>query len=169
MRRTRTLIGLLTVGALIWTAAPASATPPEIFRFSENNYDNPDVFQDECGEGVDLIGVFDVQGSETVFFDADGNPIRVLVHVVFNGELTRSDTGNTIKDPGRVTLEIDLVTGVETITGLIYNMVYPGMGTVFQNIGRRVLVPGEGPVFVAGPDDFLEGQFAFEEACNALA
>jgi hypothetical protein len=116
-----------------------------------------DLWEDECGPGIDLTGAFDVKGSETVFFDSDGTPSRLVVHVHFDGVITRSDTGHSLKDPGRIRFEVDFATGEETVTGLDYNIVVPGVGQVFQNVGRKVFVPGEVLVFNAGPNDFEAG------------
>jgi len=170
MRHTRMLAGLVTVLALVWGTLPALAVPPEIIRFEENNYDNPDVFEDECGDGVDLIGVFEVKESETVHFDADGNPIRVVLGIAFDGVLTRSDTGNSIKDKAHLTLDIDLVTGEVARSGIRFNLVYPGVGPVFQALGHIVWIEGmEEPIFTGGQfDAIFEDKVPFEEVCTAL-
>jgi hypothetical protein len=151
-------------------AMPADAARPEITRFSDDNAGNPDYWPNICGPGADMMGVFEVKGSETVFFDADGVPVQVIVHVNFDGVLTRVDTGNSVKDPGRITINVDLATGTQTITGLDYNMIYPGLGPVFQNIGRKVIA-GEELSFNAGPNDFeaFDPAETFEAACAALA
>ncbi len=170
MRRTRILAGLVMAITLMWGTVPALAVPPEISTFEENNHGNPDVFEDQCGEGIDLIGEFDLKVRETVYFDADGAPIRVIVHFKFDGVLTRSDTGNSINDPSRWTLDIDLVTGEVARSGMRANLVYPGTGPVFQAIGRIVFMEGvEDPIFTGGQFDAIDqGKHLFEEACTAL-
>jgi hypothetical protein len=162
------LVLLVAAFAMVMGAGPAWAAPPVIERFEDNNFGDPDYF--DCPDGGQLMGVFTVEGTETIHFDEDGNPVRLVVHEHFDGVLTRTDTGNSIKDPGRITIVVDLVTGEATVTGLWWNFTYPGLGSVFQVIGRSVFLPDvDGPVFKAGPGDFLDGLDLIEEVCKALA
>jgi hypothetical protein len=169
MRPKRVVVGVIAALAVFWSATPADAQAPVVTRFSDDNDDDPDVFEDACGPDADLIGVFERRGSESVYFDGDGRPIRVVIHDNFNGVLTRADTGNSIRDPGRVTIEFDLVTGAASFAGLQYNMVYPGVPPVFQFVGHVTFDPETDEFTSSGPNDFDSGKDPFEEACRTLA
>ena len=148
-------------------AAPANATPPE--RFTETAGDDY-TFEDECAPGVDLVGAFEETIDGTVFFDRDGDVVRIVEHISYRGTATRSDTGHTLTDRADYTLVFDPVEGTATLTGKNYNITYPATGPVFQDVGRRIfnLEPFD-VLFVAGPADFGEGLQPVPEVCGALA
>ena len=85
--------------------------------------------------------------------------------------MTRSDTGNTLRDPGRFVVTVDLTTGYLTIRGLYWNIVYPGVGQVYHSVGRSVFTGADlaERIFMAGHSDFAAGKDLFEEVCTALA
>ncbi|MDH4308730.1 MAG: hypothetical protein OEX04_14775 [Acidimicrobiia bacterium] len=161
------LAGILTVAL----GLPVSAAQPETGSYEVNNLDDPDVFGDACGEGADLVGVFEAKGRFEVFRDGEGNPTRIQFQEVFNGTFTRTDTGKSVRDPGRYTGIIDLVTGLETYQGSYWNIVYPGIGIVYHSVGRSVFTEPDfgNRIFQAGYSDVVNGKDLFTEVCDALA
>jgi hypothetical protein len=81
-RRFGRLLALLAfVSILGLVASPASARQPqrEVIRQAGS------FLVDDCGGGVLLTETFTEVATITTFFDASGNPIRVQVHVRFDG------------------------------------------------------------------------------------
>jgi hypothetical protein len=92
----------------------------------------------------------------TTFFDNAGNPIRVQVHVNFNGIITNSVTGQTLRDPGHHTIIIDLEEGTTTFAGMVFAITVPGKGIAVLDAGKVVFDAEVNVIFVGGPHQFLE-------------
>ena len=92
----------------------------------------------------------------TTFFDNAGNPIRVQVHANFNGIITNSETGRTVRDPGHYTITIDLPEGTSTYAGLVFAITVPGEGIAVLDAGKVVFDAEGNVIFVGGPHQFLE-------------
>lgn len=158
------------MAVLALSVTPASAQPPLVERFAESNLDSPDLFVDQCGDGIDLIGQFTVDIVDITYFDSTGEPVLLRSIVRFDGELTRSDNGNSLLDRYRLAVEVDFVTGEVTVSGLDAAITYPGDGIVYQTAGRRIEVLETGEIlFSAGPDDYLDGIQKFDQVCETLA
>ncbi|HLF90596.1 MAG TPA: hypothetical protein VI451_16735, partial [Anaerolineales bacterium] len=98
----------------------------------------------------------------TTFFDNAGDPVRVQVHVNFDGILTNSVTGQTLSDPGHFTITYDLQEDTITYIGLVFGITIPGQGIAVLDAGK-VVFQGEdveeNVIFEAGPHQFLhEGE-----------
>ena len=92
----------------------------------------------------------------TTFFDNAGNPIEVQVHSNFDGIITNSVTGRTVRDPGHFTITIDLQEGTTTYAGLVFAITVPGEGIAVLDAGKVVFDAEGNVVFVGGPHQFLE-------------
>ena len=92
----------------------------------------------------------------TTFFDNAGNAIQAQIHVNFNGVITNSVTGRTVRDPGHYTLTIDLQEGTSTYTGLVFAITVPGEGIAVLDAGKVVFDAEGNVIFVGGPHQFLE-------------
>jgi hypothetical protein len=92
----------------------------------------------------------------TTFFDNAGNAIQVQVHVNFNGVITNSVTGRTVRDPGHFTNTIDLQEGTSTYAGLVFGITVPGEGIAVLDVGKVVFDAEGNVIFVGGPHQFLE-------------
>ena len=90
------------------------------------------------------------------FFDNAGIPIRVQVHVNFNGTITNSETGRTVRDPGHHTVTIDLEEGTQTFAGMVFAITVPGEGIAVLDAGKVVFDAEGNVIFVGGPHQFLE-------------
>ena len=107
------------------------------------------------GFAVDLE--LDVTRRITTFYDAAGNPIRVVAHVTAAGTLTDPLTGISVPDNGHFTVTSDLVAGTRTFTGALRVDTAPGAGVVFHVSGKVEFGPDGSIQLEAGPHDDLDG------------
>ena len=112
-----------------------------------------------------LYTLFDERVTEVTFFDEEGNVTRVLDTFAVTGQFTNSKTGETFRDHAAGRVDLDVSTGVLSITqlGFIYHR--KGEGLLFLDAGRRVFDADGNLVFSAGPSDFEGG---FDGICAAL-
>jgi hypothetical protein len=102
-------------------------------------------------------------GAFTVFFDADGAPMNVIVHHHFHGVIT-NPAGETFDDRGDWTDFIDLAATPDDIeddivaqAGSIFRIRVPGEGIVVQDTGLIIFFP-DGTVEIHGPhEQFVAG------------
>jgi hypothetical protein len=151
-----TIVGAIVVAVPALLALPvgtASAAAPQVEAF----HDEGSFEIGPCPSGVTLVETFTEDVRVITFFDEAGNPVRVQVHIDYEGVVTNPDTGQTIEDPAHATRFIDLVAGTRGPVGLYYSTTVPGVGVVFHDVGRLVrdLTTGE-VLFEAGPHDVLE-------------
>jgi hypothetical protein len=139
------------VVALFILPGAVSAAPPLVETFTD---EGSFTFQNPCSNGVFLVGAFTETVRVTTFFDNDGNPIRIQIHVNHDGVITNPDTGASVEDDAHQTIVLDLVEGTETTVGLVFSSTVPGVGVVFHDVGR-VVFDAEGNVTFAGPHDVL--------------
>jgi hypothetical protein len=99
MHPIRRAVGLVLGAALLLAAAgPASAAAaPEVSTW-ENQVDVPYF---DCGT-FQAHGVWTVSHVLTVWFDADGAPLRDREKVEFTGSFVNPDTGASIADAGQI-------------------------------------------------------------------
>jgi hypothetical protein len=104
----RTKLAVLFVGsvAAMAIAAAASATPPTIVRDSIHRA--IPVFY-SCS-GFTVRGDFDIDRATTTYFDEDGNPIRIVMHLHSEGAISNPLNGMTLPDSSDFTVRTDLVT-----------------------------------------------------------
>jgi hypothetical protein len=98
-----TAVCCLTALALLIPGS-ASAGAPIINRFEA--HDLPALFADCQAWGYgnyQIVGEYDVFGSEKVWFDKDGNPVRAQVFLHIEDTITNTGTGQTWRDIGRHT------------------------------------------------------------------
>jgi hypothetical protein len=139
MRR-RTFIAVLCLLPLVCPAA-ATATPP---TRSEVEGEPFSVVYQPCG----LTEVGERNRSFTTFYDQDGNEVRTLEQVFFEGTVTNPATGETFVDSGHATVmfQTGFVTGF-TLIGTVYNIRVPGEGLLLLDVGRLVVDANFNPVF----------------------
>jgi len=154
----------LTTLMAIGFASPAFARQPDVQTFHNEGTDHVIT---SCGNflAIEKNWVQDIR--VTTYFDNEGNPVRVQVHVDFDGTVMNSVTGLSLKDPAHYTAIVDLKTGTETDVGLIYGITVPGKGIAVLDAGK-VVFDAEGNItFEAGPHQLLhEGHSII---CDALA
>ena len=98
---------LLVTFIALFTLAPvttAFAAQPEILKFHDEGF----FVAADCGDFLALED-FIQDVTVTTFFDREGNPIRAQFHINFDGTITNSVTGATLRDPGRGRDHVDVV------------------------------------------------------------
>jgi hypothetical protein len=121
MRAVTTSIAVLAALAL---AAPASAAEPDRERFS---FDTQLGVIGHCN-GADLVSQFHITITETVYYDREGDPARVRVHLSVPGTITNTGNGQTLE-----TLGVRSITETAdsfVVRGSGVHVVIPGVGTV---------------------------------------
>src|SRR3990172_6823804 len=147
-RRRLGLTAMIIFSAILFAIAPpAAAMPPEITTFTDEVID--EVFATCTGFVVLSTYIVDVRITE--FFDQDGNPKTLKVHIHFDGTTRNSATGKTVRDDAAATVTIDLVSGGFTVVGLGFVWTFPGEGLLFLNLGKITFDDAGNIVFVAGP------------------
>ena len=141
---------LVAVAMSIGTVAAAAPSTIEVSFHSSQPH-----FLTCPGFAVD--GEFDVTRRITTYFDAAGNPIRIVAHVTGTGTMSNPLAGKSLPDENHFTVTTDLVTGTRTFTGDVRVDTAPGVGLVFQAVGRLVLGPDGSVQFEAAPHDDLDG------------
>lgn len=164
MRRVVTIVMLLAIGlwGSVLGAPRAFGAPGETFseEFAE-------VFtsKKECGFKVE----FSFVGSVTVteFLDAEGNVTRLLLHGEDVGSATNPANGKTATGDDHWLERHDVETGEMAIIGLFFHLNFGGAGIVVIDAGKVVFDADGNVIFLAGPHQVLEGDFA--ALCEALA
>lgn len=154
-------IRLLLVTALAWLTLASVTTVLAAKPTVETFHNEGSFVAADCGSFLALEDfVEDIR--VTTFFDKAGEPVKVAVHVNFNGILTNSVTGKTLRDPGHFTIFEDLQQGTVTYVGLVFGITVPGEGIAVLDAGKVVFLGAdveENVIFEAGPHQFLhEGE-----------
>lgn len=119
---------------------------------------------------------YDVSRTITEFTDDDGNVLREVIEAHFVGTATNDSTESALPVAGERHIVWDFVEGTWTETGTLRHTTVPGSGVVLLQSGRIVYplpaVPQPDVIpkielFMAGPHDVFEGQYA--DFCAALA
>src|SRR4051794_39879886 len=132
-RRPVRALGLLVAAAALLTLPMvASATPPTVETF---HTEGVGIFAGPCPNGVTLTAYNIEDVRITTFYDAQGNPVRVVTKVDDSGTVTNPVTGQTVENPAHYIDVIDLVSGTDYVAGLLYKATVPGVGVVFHDAG----------------------------------
>ena len=153
----RSLLFIITFCALsLLVPFPAIASEPQVEAF-DFIIDHEVIAS--CG---DFNIIADGTGTTRIwtYFDREGNPVRVIIHGLYNGTLTNSVTGFSIIDAPSVSqITVDLVNGTQTNVGAFFTVTIPSEGVVFFDAGRLVFDGNGPPVFIAGqhhpPDESI--------------
>lgn len=112
--------------------------------------------QFDCGSFTGLSSGR-IDGYVVTFFDKDGNPVRLQFHLRYRATITNIASGKTLPDNAFYNARVDLLTGVEATSGVVYNVKDRETGIRIKDVGRLV-VDGEGNViFEAGQHDVQAG------------
>jgi hypothetical protein len=148
------------VAVALAVVASAMASPPT------HHTDSADYSgSSPCGSFDDLYeGHLDVHGITT--YDAEGNPVKDVVHISGWERNWRSDDPSvSITAKRNFNVTYVYATDTEKDAGNIFTQTAPGQGVLFHDVGNVQLQGGE-VVVVHGPHDiFDQGDAAF---CNAL-
>lgn len=105
----------------------------------------------------------DVRGITT--FDAQGNPVKDVVHITGSEFNWRSGSSDTYTVYFAHTPVYDYASDTSTLNGQITRVNYPGLGVLFHDVGTIVHLPGDLTVFHGPHDVWEQGQDAY---CNAF-
>lgn len=126
----------------------AFAVPPETTKTEFVEINAPVA---NCGDFT-IIANYTGTIKETVYFNAQGDPVRLLFQGRATGTLTNSVTGYSVKDaPSIRNSFVDLVTGTATHVGVDFHITVPGAGVVVLVAGKIVFEGNGPPTFIAGP------------------
>ena len=153
--------------AIVALAGPVAAAQPYSERFTETQVDLID-----CGSfGAILSRTF--TGRFAVYFNANGDAIRIEITASVSGTLENTATGTFLPLVGGVQQTIDLVAGTASFSGSVFVGTDKGGGSVIKDVGRFVVQfvdddPANDIVLLeAGPHDAIDlGEAAF---CQAVA
>ena len=169
----RLLLPLIAGCALLGFAAPASASPPEHFSFTESG---TEVFAHCDGFDLILAGTATVRG--TVFFDKSGEIVKVISHARITETYTNSVTGKTVVNRGVFQDFFTRIRGtdefIHTVSGFDFQAKVAGRGPlVLQEVGRKVIMfdpeTGEETVVFRGHTTLPEGVEVDAVLCAALS
>jgi hypothetical protein len=137
------------------TPSLAAGHPPlhEVF-FDDPGFALPDI---DCGTFTIRETSFSNRVDVTTYFNHAGDPVRVRVHVQFQGVLTNLSTGKTLRDHAAFSDTFDFIDGTLTETGIIFHYTIPHQGLLVADQGRIVFDLESGELlFVAGSHDVNE-------------
>jgi hypothetical protein len=139
--------------AIFGFAAPASATPPDRFSFSESGSEPGFVQCDGFEINLEGASTTDV----TVFFDESGEVVKIIARSRVTETFTNSVTGKMVVNHGVFQDFFTRIDGTDqfrhSVAGFDFKATLPGEGLVLAEIGRKVYaLSGEQVVFQAGQD-----------------
>jgi hypothetical protein len=161
----RILLVLMTVAAMVATmAASAAATKPVVDEGTITGtaeVGNCSSFQ--------VLDEFVLSFSAKLFFDENGELVRVVEQIRGTDTFINSDTGKEFTSRFQNTEHIDLTAEpVRAVTGVQGLLTVPGSGAVLLDVGRIVTnLETDEVTFQAGPHQLVEGDLA--GLCEALA
>ena len=162
-------LALALAAAGVLAAAPATAlaaTPPLTGSFA---FEDQFTVQPGDTAGCSFPIAFDLQvrGTYQVFLDAQGQPVRLLLHEHWTGIGTAN--GNYVIEHAAQNDTVDLVTGANSNTGQIHDQV-PFGGVVIHDSGLLRFDANGNLTFEAGPHQGFNGDPpAIQEFCAALS
>jgi hypothetical protein len=159
-------IAVLAVAAALVAPVSAGAAPPSREIIGSFPYE----FSVDCSP-YGFAFSNNVKGVESLwtetFYDAAGNPVRVVVHDGFIETDTNSVTGKALSMSQTWVNTYDLIAGTRTVVGKALVMTDRGRGIVIQDMGRVVFDAAGHPVFEAGPHAPLHANLD-QLTCTAL-
>jgi len=158
MRRILWLPAALVLALVV--AAPASAAAPNVFVVVDEGRN------EVACDGFTVVQEFRATIRVKEWLDDSGDLIRVIANVRWEGTLTNSETGFSIRDNASWTDFFDVASGDFAQAGLIWSLNVPGEGIVLLDAGQIIFHP-DGSVTIHGPHQFFES--GLELLCAALA
>ena len=162
----RTVFLAVLLALLLTPFATALAISPESWYW-EGSGSDPGLV--DCGSFL-IDGQWSAWERGSLFFDGDGNLVRVAIHHHFLGMLTNRDTGLTVRDEGYFNVTIDVDANTLTQNGVIWNLNVPGQGVIVLDVGTLVFDRATWDILhEGGPHQVLHGLVDPEAAlCSAL-
>ncbi len=120
------------LGGLALSAPAAADRSPEHSTF---RYETPVLDAGDC-DGDPIVHQFSVAVSETLWFDAAGEPLRYHHWREYTGTVTNTVTGVSLPAGGVRVISEHLRTGAWKVTGAGIHVIAPGSGTVALDAGQ---------------------------------
>ena len=158
-------------GALAVTAA--AATPVVVQKHAELTRHFTSL---PLCPGFTVSATFAVTRTDTLYYDGNGNLVREVFDVKFDGTWSNDSTGATLQNNGTRHITDDYVTQTTTEDGVLRHITVAGTGIVLHQSGRSVVSWSGTPppafdddvvIFQAGPHQDATGDFA--AFCAALS
>jgi hypothetical protein len=110
-----------------------------------------------CGD-FQVLDQFVLNFRTKLFFDENGEPVRIVEQINGTDTFINSDTGKNFTSRFQNTEHIDLTAGpVRAVTGVQGLLTVPGSGAVLLDVGRIVTnLETEEVTFQAGPHQLVE-------------
>lgn len=160
------VLAVTALFALLWPSTTGAASPRMPSREALPSREFHGVI--DCGTFQDNFVDF-FSATLTTFFDANGDPSRLVFQVEHHSNDVNSVTGLAIHEHGHFTDTVDLATGIESVTGNSEVANRPGVGVVVQDVGRAVFDANGNLVFFAGGRNHSELFGGDQVLCDALA
>ena len=141
--------GAVLFVAFAMSAGPVSAVQPQLEAFVDAS---SEVI--ECGD-VSATVERRYEGTLAVFFDKQGNPIRIQFAAQMTGSVT-PDGGEAIEVRGDVLVVIDLVRATFAYDGQVLMANEPASGAIIQDTGRFLVDDLDNVLLEAGPHDAID-------------
>jgi hypothetical protein len=122
----------------------------------------------DCGTFEDVFTDF-FNGTQTIYFDSAGNPIRFVLNVEHHSDDVNSVTGLVLHEHGHFTLTFDFVTETTTIVGNQEVLTRPGFGLGVQDVGRVIFDANGDLIFFAGGRQRSQLLLGDQLFCEVLA
>jgi hypothetical protein len=163
----RTIITVLTVVSAVlgFGVTQAVAATPQQFELTFQESDSIDcsAFNPSWTFDDDFVDFFHDSG--LVWFDAAGNPVRVVEHLEHTSNDVNSVTGFTLHEHNHLTAVTDFAANTLTLSGAINIMQRPGFGEVIHSTGHKIIDRATGEEIVShGPEMADDANF-----CAAIA
>jgi hypothetical protein len=165
MRRPGVAVVTVVTVVLGFGVGRAAAAAPQRFEFSFQQADTIDcsAFNSSWTFRDNFVDFFHDRGE--VWFDAAGNPVRVIEHLEHTSNDVNSVTGFTLHEHNHLTAVTDFAANTVTLSGAINIMQRPGFGEVIHNTGHKIIDAATGEEIVSrGPEAASDADF-----CAAIA
>jgi hypothetical protein len=166
MKKRIFLAALLTISLMVMFFSSAFAQQPIVETFAEHQ-----VFSVDCGGFQAQFDDF-VTFRITYYSDENGNPNEFRAHLRFDGTLTHSGTGQSLRDKASIIVsgQIPFDYRNEAERGVGFHITVPGKGVVLLLVGRLLLDENGQPTFEGGKNWAREHTEGFDTVvCEALA
>jgi hypothetical protein len=168
----RLVLGVVLALAIAAIAAPATSAAANREVVEKNSVASLHFAGlDAClaDYGFTYTGDYVRTRTTTLWYDADGNLVREVLIIHFDGvETNDSDPTKWLTVNGERRLVFDYVAGTFTETGALRHVTAQGEGIVLQQVGRVVnTIDFSATLFTGGPHQMDDGDFA--AFCAALA
>jgi hypothetical protein len=121
-------------------------------------------------DGFDIRDDFIVRGTQTTFYDRNGDAVRDRFHFRYVDRFYNSETGKEYTATTANTIDfVDVQSGQLDAMGLEYHLTVPGVGVVILDAGKLIETADGEVVFESGKHQILGSNPDTEKFCAVLA